>query len=262
MACVAGPAPSRPTPSRLVPNRTASARCSIRHAAPAATLEKYQSVYISTTDLRYTSDRAPRIRGVPRPDVLTPSTLVVVSVASAYVLSVVDLVDHPGDMRVCVIDAPPRETLEVGLVAVPDTLPMHVDVRLESVHEGVLATGAVSARALGECGRCLEPVDLPITVEFQELFAYDPGDQVEALVRGGRVDLEPAVRDAVVLALPFQPVCRADCPGLDSITGERLADVSTSLPAPVTDPRWAILADIRSIRDAHPGDESSAASES
>ena len=73
----------------------------------------------------------------------------------------------------------------------------------------------------GECGRCLRPIDDPMDVEIQELFAYEHSttdettdeDEVGRL-HGDLIDLEPAVRDAVVLSLPTNPLCREDCPGL------------------------------------------------
>lgn len=79
------------------------------------------------------------------------------------------------------------------------------------------------------------------TGEFQELFAYSPEDAVDYTVHDDHVDCEPVVRDAVVLALPFQPVCRADCPGLDPETGEKMADIGERPPRDEIDPRWAAL---------------------
>ncbi|HEY0246884.1 MAG TPA: DUF177 domain-containing protein, partial [Gryllotalpicola sp.] len=67
------------------------------------------------------------------------------------------------------------------------------------------------------------------------------------------VDLEPLVRDSVVLSLPFQPVCRPDCPGLDPETGERLADHPDRKPREITDARWAALADFRASEDTESG---------
>ena len=66
----------------------------------------------------------------------------------------------------------------------------------------------------------------------QELFVYADGkdddadaeDDEASRLEGDLLDLEPVLRDAVVLALPFQPVCRDDCPGLCSECGARLAD--------------------------------------
>ena len=55
------------------------------------------------------------------------------------------------------------------------------------------------------------------------------------------LDLEPLLRDAVVLALPFQPVCREDCPGLCPECGARLADEPDHQHEQAIDPRWAGL---------------------
>ncbi|MEO6533460.1 MAG: YceD family protein, partial [Pseudolysinimonas sp.] len=75
----------------------------------------------------------------------------------------------------------------------------------------------------------------------QELFAYSPDEAFDFAVHDDYVDLEPVVRDAVVLALPFQPVCRPDCPGLDPETGQKLVDDPDRKAREVLDPRWAAL---------------------
>ena len=123
---------------------------------------------------------------------------------------------------------------------------MHLDVRLESVHEGILVTAEVETTASGECGRCLEPLTEPLQVEFQELFAYSLDEAFDFEVQDDHVDLEPLVRDAVVLALPFQPVCRPECAGLDPETGERLAEGEAPTQHESLDPRWAALKDLAS----------------
>jgi uncharacterized protein len=94
---------------------------------------------------------------------------------------------------------------------------------------------------VGECVRCLDRVEQSLEVEFQEVFAYSPDDAFDYTVHGKQVDCEPVVRDAVVLSLPFQPVCRPDCPGLDPETGERLADHPERTQREIIDPRWAAL---------------------
>lgn len=137
------------------------------------------------------------------------------------------------------------EDLGTDVIGVPRGSELELDLRLESVLEGVLVSGAVRGHAAGECVRCLAGVDLEIDTDLQELFAYpdrvidDEGDDVRSLV-GDHLDLGPAVRDVVVLALPFQPVCRDDCPGLCSVCGARLAD-GPGHRHEVVDPRWAAL---------------------
>ncbi len=114
--------------------------------------------------------------------------------------------------------------------------------------EGVLVTGTARAVLEGECARCLEPISDEIEVRFQELFVYDdrevdPDEELEvSKLQDDLVDLEPLLRDAVVLALPFQPLCRDDCPGLCAECGARLADDPDHTHGEPVDPRWAALA--------------------
>ncbi|MFB9958424.1 YceD family protein [Agromyces bracchium] len=152
-------------------------------------------------------------------------------------------------MREQELDVPAPEQFGEGLVSVRQGSELALDVRLESVHEGILATAEVDATAEGECGRCLIDIALPVRVEFQELFAYHSGEAFEYEVQDDHVDLEPLIRDAVVLALPFQPVCRPDCPGLDPETGQRLADHPELVTPEENDPRWAALAGFTASED-------------
>jgi len=114
--------------------------------------------------------------------------------------------------------------------------------------EGVLVTGTARAALEGECVRCLEPISEEIEVRFQELFVYDdrevdPDEELEvSKLQDDLVDLEPLLRDAVVLALPFQPLCEDDCPGLCVECGARLADDPDHTHGEPVDPRWAALA--------------------
>lgn len=144
------------------------------------------------------------------------------------------------------------EELGTDVVQVPAGSPVDLDLRLESVVEGVLVSGSVRATATGACVRCLDEVSIPVEVDVQELFAYpdraahhreveaDPDDDDVRSLVDDLVDLEPVLRDAVVPALPFQPVCRDDCPGLCSECGARLAD-DPDHHHDVLDPRWAAL---------------------
>ena len=177
---------------------------------------------------------------------------------SPFSLNVRDLVNRPGEMREQRLAVPVAEQMGEGLVSVKEGSELDLDVRLESVHEGVLVTAEVDAVAEGECGRCLIDIALPVEVEFQELFAYHSGEAFEYEVQDDHVDLESLIRDAVVLALPFQPVCRPDCPGLDPETGLRLADHPELVTRVENDPRWAALAGFRASEDEGAGAASDA----
>ncbi len=132
------------------------------------------------------------------------------------------------------------------LVGVPEGSDLVIDLRLESVSEGVLVSGTAQVTLTGECARCLDPISQGLEVEVMQLYLY-PGNEVEAdddevghLV-DDMIDLEPLLRDAVVLALPLAPVCRDDCPGLCPDCGARLADVGPEHGHDVVDPRWGGL---------------------
>ena len=150
---------------------------------------------------------------------------------------------RPGEMRERAFEFDSPERLGEGVVAVHVGENIALDVRLEGLHDGILVSAEVETTAVGECVRCLDPVSIPVEVEIQELFAYSPDEAFDFAVHDDYVDLEPVVRDAVVLALPFQPVCRPDCPGLDPETGQKLADDPDRAPREVLDPRWAALQD-------------------
>ncbi len=131
-----------------------------------------------------------------------------------------------------------------GIVSFEAGSELDLDVRLESVHEGILVSGSADGDYSGVCGRCLTDISRPVEVEFQELFAYPGEEETDFEVQDDHVDLETLVRDAAVLSLPFQPVCQPDCLGLDPNTGERLTEsTGTEHVAPI-DPRWSALQQI------------------
>jgi uncharacterized metal-binding protein YceD (DUF177 family) len=144
---------------------------------------------------------------------------------------------------------PAPEPWRVELIGVPAGAEIRLQLRLESVMEGVLVSGEIDAPLEGSCARCLEPIEDTLSLSVQELFAYS-GSTTEATseedevrrVDGDYLDLEPMVRDAVVLALPLAPVCSEDCSGLCVDCGQRLDDLPADHSHELVDPRWAGLA--------------------
>lgn len=170
------------------------------------------------------------------------------------VLDTRELGRRPGSQREVTRSVPAPADLGIEVLGVPEGSQVELDLRLEAVMEGVLVTGTARAALAGECVRCLEPVGEELEARFQELYVYDgdrdagvedPDDEVSRL-EGDLLDLEPVLRDAVVLALPFQPLCREDCPGLCAECGARLADDPDHTHDAPVDPRWAGLAALSS----------------
>jgi uncharacterized protein len=144
----------------------------------------------------------------------------------------------------------PAAPAALGLetIAVPAGESIELDVRLESVTEGVYVSGSVRAPLAGECARCLDPLIDEIDVELAELFAYPDSvtdettdeDELPRVV-DEMIDVEQIVRDAVVLALPLAPLCSPDCLGLCPVCGEKRADLAPDHGHETLDPRWAAL---------------------
>ena len=161
---------------------------------------------------------------------------------------------RPGSQRMVTLTAEAPAELGIEILGVPEGSQVTFDLRLEAVMEGVLVTGTAPAELEGECARCLEPIEDQITIDLQELYLYDDSrdaaaasDDEETDVRrteGDLIDLEPELRDAVVLALPFQPLCQDDCPGLCTECGARLADDPDHRHDAPVDPRWAALGNL------------------
>lgn len=150
----------------------------------------------------------------------------------------------------------------VELARVPAGSDLELEIQLEGVAEGVLVTATVSGPLAGECARCLEPFTSAVKVRFQELFTLGheaaPGDGPEdvdsyRLDPSGLLDLEPALRDAIVLDLPLSPLCEAGCQGLCADCGIRLADAGPGHRHEERGTMWAALEDFKAERpDAPP----------
>jgi uncharacterized protein len=177
---------------------------------------------------------------------------------SPFVLDTLELGRRPGSTRRVQRTVASPGDLGNEMIGIPAGADVELDLQLSAVVEGVLVTGTVRARAVGECGRCLDEIVDDVDVSVQELFVYpgraevaaENGDDEEDLpeLDGDLADIEPVVRDAVVTALPFQPLCRDDCPGLCSLCGAHLADDPTHSHETL-DPRWAALGGLQSTLD-------------
>ncbi len=205
----------------------------------------------------------------------------------ALVFDMRSLGRQPGSARTQKLTVPAPADLRLELIGVPVGAATELDLRFEAVSEGVLVTGSVTAPLSGECARCLAPVTSSVTASLTELYLYAPErphgpgqardgrhthdrndrpdrsdrhdeheeqDDEERYLDGDLLDLEPAFRDAVVLALPMSPLCRDDCPGLCVECGAPLAEAGPGhRHEDQPDPRWAGLKQLDHQATPQPG---------
>lgn len=162
-----------------------------------------------------------------------------------------DVSRQAGELEVAVSIPAPAD-IGVPLIGIPEGEPIELDFRLSALDEGVLVQGPISATAVGQCSRCLRELTLPMHEQIAELVFY-PERQDELIAEGDEeaedlpvvvddaVDLEPLIRDALVLSMPLSPLCRPDCPGLCPECGERWDDLPDDHKHEFLDPRFSAL---------------------
>lgn len=178
-----------------------------------------------------------------------------------FIFNTHDLPRRAGEMREYDLEVPAPDRIGIDVIAVPEDQGIHIGMKLESVTEGVLVSAQVSTIAEGECIRCLDPVELPIMRNFQELYRYAPEKahtkaqrkaaevweddrDIDLMMDGELINLEGPVRDAIVLALPINPICAEDCLGLCPHCGVKWTLLEPDHRHDVKDPRWTGLSDL------------------
>jgi len=152
-----------------------------------------------------------------------------------------ELIHKPGNMKEVVLDHTLSEPIGTDVMRIPAGSVLSIPVRLESVHEGILATAEFTARTTGICSRCLDEISDDIDVEIQELFMYRPEQEEDFVVEQDRIDLEQALIDSVVPALPLKPLCSEDCAGLCARCGIRIDEDPSHTHEDPIDPRFSAL---------------------
>lgn len=126
-------------------------------------------------------------------------------------------------------------------------------LRMLRTNRGLLVSGSLSTTLAMECVRCLTDVAIPmaLTIEEEALptveltsgrpVEVDPDPEVLRIDEHHQLDLERTVREAISLAEPIAPLCRADCPGLCTICGGALSGAAHDHPDEDLDPRLAGL---------------------
>ncbi|MGK2957183.1 MAG: YceD family protein [Acidimicrobiales bacterium] len=124
---------------------------------------------------------------------------------------------------------------------VPADAPIAFDAHLESLNEGIVVTGRLTTSWEGLCRRCLTSVSGTLRPNVSEIFVRKPVEGETRLLEGDHLDLEPVIRDAVLLELPMAPLCRPNCVGLCPECGTDGNIAACECSAREVDPRWAGL---------------------
>jgi len=174
---------------------------------------------------------------------------------SKLVLDLRGLARHPGEMIRKHLDVSAPGDLAVALASVPEGSPLVIDLTCESAGDGVLVRGSAGATLTCQCARCLTHFEQSGQFTFDELYFY-PGkgpddDEGDALfVVDDCVDLDPVLRAAIVLSLPFAPLCRPDCAGICPQCGVDMNEHPGHAHEMAPDTRWDKLRDVQ----IHPTD--------
>lgn len=163
-------------------------------------------------------------------------------------INVMEVRRRPGTQREVVVTTPLPD-LAISSAHVPPGGEVTVEGVLEAIEGAVTLSATVTAPWVGECRRCLDPVEGTVEATISEIFEAKPVEGETYPIEDDDVDLEPVVRDAVLLGLPLAPLCRADCPGPAPdalpviLEGQGPASDTEDEPAP--DPRWAGLEQLK-----------------
>ena len=155
---------------------------------------------------------------------------------SPFLISLIDLPRQEGASIPWDLTLSAPAGLGGQMMSVAEGTDIDISLQLSSVSEGVYISGRVQADLVGRCSRCLCDISDVLDETVEELVYYperyramlDNGDEEAEtcyVVADEQVDIEPIIRDVIVLALPFGPLCEDDCPGLCSECGERYADL-------------------------------------
>lgn len=159
---------------------------------------------------------------------------------------------EPGNSRDLTTTITLEEPLGTEVIGIPAGAPVHLDLLLESVMDGILVSGTIEGTLVGECVRCLAPLEEELSVDVTELYSYPEAlegqeweeDEEPLQVVDDQIDLTELVVDAVVADLPFKPLCASDCPGLCPECGVPMAENPGHEHEAPIDSRWAALAEL------------------
>ena len=148
--------------------------------------------------------------------------------------------------------------------------PSTLHAQLNKVSGSVLLKGKFKLDVGIPCKRCLAPAALSLPVDFtlnliptslargddyleegeddektERAGSFDLKDADQETFEGKQIELDPIVREQVLLALPMDSLCKEDCKGLCAQCGQNLNEAQCSCDPKPLDPRLAALKNIK-----------------
>lgn len=157
-----------------------------------------------------------------------------------FVVNAAELIRRPGNRKMLNL-AGPITSLIVAEVRIPEDEDVELDVTIDSMADGLTVEGRLKSRWVAECRRCLAEAGKPIVLPVRELFQSEPIAEDAYTFEGAQLDLEPMIRDLLLLELPLAPLCRDDCAGLCPVCGVNRNDTDCGHDGKPTDARWSAL---------------------
>lgn len=193
---------------------------------------------------------------------------------SPWCVPVAQIASRAGQSKVVDADFPAPSGIGDDVIGVAEGAPVHVSGSFDSIVDGLVFYAHVTAPVNAECTRCLKPIERDWGVDVTAFFPYESSDRSSGNDRdevdivageeesedtypllndGAFADLEALLRDALVEALPLQPLCREDCLGLCPQCGIDLNEHPDHHHDQV-DMRFAALADFKARLESSQSD--------
>lgn len=144
----------------------------------------------------------------------------------------------------------PLEPIALGTERFVPVSHAHVDALLTYAGSGIVASGTITGDFMAQCSRCLADFVMTATGDIEGFYVRPgteseiPEEQEAELITGREIDLLPALRAALVLALPFAPVHDVDCPGICPACGADLTQGPCACEPEVSSSPFAVLKDL------------------
>ncbi len=126
--------------------------------------------------------------------------------------------------------------------------PLKVDIFLERIRSGILLSGKISTNVELSCSRCLKKFPFRVETKIREIFTFKEKmelfkdeETVKEILPEKIVDIEPSIKEMLILSLPTKPLCDPECKGLCPVCGENLNEHQCDCETEFIDERLKIL---------------------